>query len=189
MSAAGRYTCRSNDDETSCDLIVYIKNRFLRGLEDVSVDQGQKAKFECQMADKEAKVVWFVRGDRVLEGVDEKYDVKVLKNGVRQLIINDCQLLDAGDVKCQCQDLKTEAKLEVKAKEEPPEVKAKEDQEDAEGKLRGKYKGEEKSRNGHISPRIISPCLCEIQDHIFVPLLASAAKTQRCIFAHSVLSR
>ena len=143
MSAAGKYTCRSNDDETSCDLLVYLKNRFLKGLKDVSLDQGQNALFECQMADKEAKVVWYVKGERVLEGVDDKFEVKVLKGGVHQLVINDCQVLDQGDVQCKCQDLKTEAKLEVKVKEEPPKVEAKEEQEDDDARIRGKYKGEE----------------------------------------------
>ena len=142
LNAAGKYKCTTHDDETECELIVYVKNRFLRALEDLTVDEGKAALFECQMADKEAKVVWYVKGDRVLEGVDDKFEVKVLANGVHQLVINDCRELDAGDVRCQCGDLKTEAALKVKVKEKPPKVEVDKDQEDADGKLRGKYKGE-----------------------------------------------
>ncbi len=142
MSAAGKYKCTTNDDETECDLIVYLKNRFLKGLEDVELDEGSNALFECQLADKEAKVVWYHKGERILQGVDEKFDIKVLANGVHQLVINDCKEIDIGDVRCQCQDLKTEAKLNVKVKEKPPkvEVEPEPEEEDA-GRIKGKYKG------------------------------------------------
>jgi len=144
MSAAGRYKCTTEDDQTECDLIVYLKNRWLKGLEDQSVDQGSNALFECKLADKEAKVVWFFKGERVLdlEGLDDKLEVKALGDGRHQLVVNDCQGLDEGDVRCECQDLKTEAKLAVKIKEEKPEVKVEPEQEDDEARIRGRYKGE-----------------------------------------------
>ena len=69
-----------------------------------------------------------------------RYEVKVLGEGVHQLIINKCAVLDAGKVECTCADLKTNAKLEVKKKEEKPEVDA-DDGDSEDGRLKGKYKG------------------------------------------------
>lgn len=72
MSAAGKYKCATRDDQTECELTVYMKNKFLRQLEDVTVSETVSAMFECQMADAEAKVVWYHKGERILEGHDEK---------------------------------------------------------------------------------------------------------------------
>ena len=45
----------------------------LKELEDVSVAETEMATFECQMSDAEANVVWYHKGDRILEGIhDEK---------------------------------------------------------------------------------------------------------------------
>ncbi len=49
MGAAGRYKCTTEDDETSCDLTVYLKNKWLKKLENVSLKEGQAALFECQV--------------------------------------------------------------------------------------------------------------------------------------------
>ena len=64
MAAAGQYKCTTADDETVCDLIVYLKNAVKKQLEDKTVDEGENALFECQMVDKEAKVVWYHKGER-----------------------------------------------------------------------------------------------------------------------------
>lgn len=100
MSAAGRYKCTTKDDETSCELTVYMKNRFLEPLKNVSLKEGKNALFECKMTDKEAKVVWYHLDERILEGIDdEKYDIKVLGEGRHQLIINSCKVSDIGEVR------------------------------------------------------------------------------------------
>ena len=140
MSAAGKYKCTTNDDETTCELLVYLKNKVLRGLEDKSVWQGESVTFECQFADETAKPTWYWRGERVLDITDEKYEIKKLEKGVHQLIIHDCKVEDFGKVECCVADLKTVATLEVKKKEEKPKIEA-EDQEDDSGRIKGKYKG------------------------------------------------
>ena len=142
MSAAGKYKCTSNDDETSCELSVYLKNRWLKELQNVTIKESENALFECQVADHEAKVVWYHKGDRILDMADltDKYEVKNLGGGVHQLIINDCLLHEAGDIKAVCGDLETKASLEVKKKEKKPEVSV-DDQDSEDGKMKGKYKG------------------------------------------------
>ncbi len=56
------------------------------------------------------------------------------------MIVNEAEVLDQGDVKAVCGDLETQAKLEVKKKEEKPKVET-DDQESDDAKMRGKYKG------------------------------------------------
>ncbi len=43
--------------------------------------------------------------------------------------------------RCECQELKTTAGLEVKAKESKPKITAEAEQETAEGKFRGRHGG------------------------------------------------
>ena len=72
MAAAGKYKCTTHDDETSCDLLVFMKNKFLKGLEDKTVNETESALFECQMVDAEAKVTWYHKGERILDIEEEK---------------------------------------------------------------------------------------------------------------------
>ena len=73
LAAEGKYKCASHDDSTECELTVYPRNKVLKELEDVSVAETEMATFECQMSDAEANVVWYHKGDRILEGIhDEK---------------------------------------------------------------------------------------------------------------------
>ena len=81
--------------------------------------------------------------NRILEGIDERFEIKVLADGVHQLVINDCATVDAGEIKCAAGDVKTTAKLGVNRKEQPPKVDGDGDQEDADGRIKGKYKGKE----------------------------------------------
>jgi len=65
-----------------------------------------------------------------------------MEKGVHQLIINQCTIEERNsEVRCNCTDiLKTSAKLHVNKKEAKPEVEVG-DQDAADGKVRGKYKG------------------------------------------------
>lgn len=139
MTAAGKYKCTTRDDETQCELIVYLKNKWLKKLENKSVWVNESVCFECQLADVNAKVTWYFKNDRLLDMPNDKYEIKVLGEGVHQLIINDCQIEDMNRVEAHCVDLKTIANLEVKKKEEKPKVDV-EDQDADGGKVRGKYK-------------------------------------------------
>ena len=61
---------------------------------------------------------------------------------MHQLIINQCTLEERhSEVRCNCTDIiKTSAKLNVNKKEAKPEVEVG-DQDAADGKVKGKYKG------------------------------------------------
>ncbi len=54
-----------------------------------------------QLADADAKVVWYHKGERILDmpGLSEKLEVKALAKGVHQLIINDCLTIDEGEIR------------------------------------------------------------------------------------------
>ena len=78
--------------------------------------------------------------DKLETNIPSRYEIKRLDNGVHQLIIRNCEVLDLGKVECVCVDLKTNATLEVKRKETKPEVDG-DDQDDDDGRIKGKYKG------------------------------------------------
>ena len=141
MSAAGKYKCTTEADETTCDLIVYLKNKWIKKLKDVKLKEGQNALFECQLADREAMVAWYYKEERILPGLDEKFEIKTLANGVHQLIINSCVKADKGDVKCVCDDLETKASLDVKRVEKKPKVQVEPKQEEEDATIKGRYKG------------------------------------------------
>jgi hypothetical protein len=71
-----------------------------------------------------------------------RFEIQKMEKGVHQLIINQCTIEERNsEVRCNCTDiLKTSAKLQVNKKEAKPEVEVG-DQDAADGKVRGKYKG------------------------------------------------
>ena len=61
-------------------------------------------------------------------------------NGFHQLIVKNCEMLDASQVSCACMNVKTEAKLAVRKKEGKPEVDV-EDDAAGDGTIKGRFKG------------------------------------------------
>jgi len=64
-SAAGKYKCSTCSDETSCLLKVVNINKFIKDLENLTVFETENAKFECQLVDDEATVIWWYNGKQV----------------------------------------------------------------------------------------------------------------------------
>ena len=61
-------------------------------------------------------------------------------NGFHQLIVKNCEMLDASQVSCACMNVKTEAKLSVRRAEGKPEVEAG-DEAASDGTIKGRFKG------------------------------------------------
>ena len=69
-----------------------------------------------------------------------RYEIKVKGNGFHQLIVKDCEMLDAAQVSCACMSVKTEAKLAVRKKEGKPQVEV-DDDAAGDGTVKGRFKG------------------------------------------------
>ena len=67
LEAEGKFTCKTNTDETECKLRVTPENEFLKGLEDQEVNVKEQVIFECQMGDEEADAEWIIAGQTVTE--------------------------------------------------------------------------------------------------------------------------
>ena len=100
LSAAGKYTAKTNQDETECTLRVVPVNKFLKDLEDQTCQEGDQVIFECQMGDDEAEAEWTVNSVVIQES--ERFQVKRLEKGVHKLIILRARIEDTGDVVCKC---------------------------------------------------------------------------------------
>ncbi|XP_047491377.1 twitchin-like isoform X5 [Penaeus chinensis] len=123
MSNAGFYTCKTNADETTCEVIVQYENKFKKKLQDVTSFERQPANFECELVDPNAPIQWFVNGKEV-----ENSDIFEIKKdrGIHRLIIKECAGEHEGEVKVVCGSLECSCQLSVGEGEKPPSIKPEE---------------------------------------------------------------
>ncbi|KAM4688626.1 obscurin [Discoglossus pictus] len=107
---AADYTCDSGDQQTTATVNVNVL-QFLQTLQSVEAEEGGKAKFCCEVSAKMATVEWR-KGNEKLQA-SAKYEMKQ-EAAVRELIIHDLQLEDAGEYFCIARSKKTSAILNVK---------------------------------------------------------------------------
>merc|ERR1711874_322120 len=86
MSDEGFYTCKTNSDETQCELIVTYENKFKRKLQDTTSIETTETVFEIEMIDHKSEVEWFMKGEKITPS--ERFTMKNMGNGVHRLIIN-----------------------------------------------------------------------------------------------------
>ena len=72
--------------------------------------------------------------------INSRYEIKVMGNGVHQLIVKNCEMVDASQVSCACMNVKTEARLAVRKKEGKPEVEV-DDEAAGDGAIKGRFRG------------------------------------------------
>ncbi|CAH2281870.1 obscurin isoform X12 [Pelobates cultripes] len=104
------YTCDTGDDQTTATVKVNVLE-FLKSLENVAAEEGGTARFCCELSAKTASVEW--RKDAVKLQSNSKYSIKV-NGAVRELIIHNLELEDAGEYICLARSKKTSATLNVK---------------------------------------------------------------------------
>lgn len=123
MDDAGNYTCKTNADETTCELIVQYENKFKKKLQDQMTYEKQPATFEVELVDPNAPLQWFINGKEVTEG--DNYEIQ--KNGaVHRLIIKEAATAHEGEIKAVCGNLETACQLSVGEGEKPPSIKPEE---------------------------------------------------------------
>ena len=86
--------------------------RFLRELEEQTVDEGDNAEFICGIYPSNCQCFWKVNGKDVILG--NKYNVKTSQDGSEHtLVIKDVTEKDAGEVSAVLRDVETNAALFV----------------------------------------------------------------------------
>merc|ERR1712179_787600 len=101
MEDAGCWTCKTNADETVCELIVQYKNSWIKKLEDQTSKEKTETIFQVEMEDhKVTELEWFMQETRI--EASERFEFKYVGKGVHQFIIKETLMEDAGEIECQC---------------------------------------------------------------------------------------
>ncbi|GBN75720.1 Twitchin [Araneus ventricosus] len=120
LTDEGEYTCKTNDDTTTCELIVEPGNKFVKRLKDTSAVEREQVVLEVELQDKKAPAEWFKDGQPIKPSKD--ITIKSLGDGRHQLIISNCKLEDAGEYECRSKELSTSCRLAVGEGEKPPKI-------------------------------------------------------------------
>ncbi|PKK31955.1 obscurin, cytoskeletal calmodulin and titin-interacting RhoGEF, transcript variant X9 [Columba livia] len=112
-SDSDTYTCDIGDAQSRAKLVVQeIPVLFKKELQNEEAKEGKQVKLTCELSKPDTPVKW-MKGDTVLYA-SEKYEFK--QHGtVAELIIRDVKSVDSGDYTCSTGELKTTARVKVKA--------------------------------------------------------------------------
>ncbi|XP_047102318.1 twitchin isoform X3 [Schistocerca piceifrons] len=120
VTDCGMYSCVSNADKTEAELVIQYQNRFNKKLKDTTVVEREKLVLDIELQDQTAPAEWFFNGEPIKES--DRIQIKNLGGGKHQLIFNQVQLDDSGEIRCESGKLSSTAKLTVKKGEEKPVI-------------------------------------------------------------------
>ncbi|XP_072253989.1 obscurin-like protein 1 [Leuresthes tenuis] len=109
---AGEYACESTDDRTSATVTVEIPRvvEFIAELRNITIREGEDAKFKCMVSPADTKLVWRLDGKQV--ALNEH--TVILSNGLcHTLCINNCTVSDSCRVTADAEGTVSEAELQV----------------------------------------------------------------------------
>ncbi|XP_024909236.1 obscurin, partial [Cynoglossus semilaevis] len=110
-SDAGRYTCKTDDSQTSAELIVKAPPvTFKTKLRNLQVEEENNVTLSCELSKSGLAVEWR-KGEEVLKN-NFKYQIKN-RSGCMDLIIKNTQLEDSGLYSCNCGAVKTTANVTI----------------------------------------------------------------------------
>ncbi|KAM6268961.1 obscurin-like protein 1 [Porphyrio hochstetteri] len=108
---AGVYTCLSPHDQMQFDVSVReLQVKFLRGLSDVRVRQGERAVLWCELCKARGDVVWRKDGQVLAPGPRRQM---MAEGRERSLVLSPVEPEDAGEYCCESNDDRTLATLTV----------------------------------------------------------------------------
>ncbi|XP_029139630.1 obscurin [Protobothrops mucrosquamatus] len=108
---SGEYSCIVGDQTTSAMLSVQaLKPEFTQWLKDEKVDEGNTARFRCEVTVPKAAAEWRKDGARM--HTSPKYDIRQ-DGGIHELIIHNLEPQDSGEYSCSVGDQTTSATLSV----------------------------------------------------------------------------
>ncbi|KAG9472593.1 hypothetical protein GDO78_018425 [Eleutherodactylus coqui] len=107
---AADYTCDTGDQQSTSTVKVNVL-KFVKNLQNVEAEGGGTARLRCEVSAKMASVEWWKGGEKLQ--ANHKYEM--CQDGtMRELIIHDLELEDAGEYTCTARSQRTSASLTVK---------------------------------------------------------------------------
>ncbi|KAM3929260.1 obscurin, partial [Leptodactylus fuscus] len=106
---AAEYTCDSGDQQTTCTVKVNVL-QFVKNLQNVEAEEGGTAHLRCEVSAKMASVEWWKGGEKLQ--ANHKYEMRQ-DGAVRELIIKNLELEDAGEYTCTARSKRSSASLSV----------------------------------------------------------------------------
>lgn len=95
-------------------------NKFNKKLKDTTATEREKVILEVEVADQTAATDFFLNGQPIKPS--ERIEIKNLGGGKHQLIFNNIELTDQGEIKCKSGKLKSTCHLTVNKGESKPQI-------------------------------------------------------------------
>lgn len=118
VTDAGQYSCVSNADKTQGEIVINYQNKFNKKLKDTVAVEREKLVLEIELQDQTAPAEWKFNGEPIVPS--EKVEIKNLGGGKHQLIFNNLDLTDDGEISVDSGKLNSSCKLTVQKGESKP---------------------------------------------------------------------
>lgn len=118
VSDAGQYSCVSNADKTEAELIINYQNKFNKKLKDTVAIEREKLVLEVELQDQTAPAEWKFNGEPIVQ--NDRVEIKNLGGGKHQLIFNNLEMANQGEISVDSGQLSSSCKLTVQKGESKP---------------------------------------------------------------------
>lgn len=120
VSDAGQYACVSNADKTEAEIVINYLNKFNKKLKDTAAIEREKLVLDIELQDQTAPVVWKFNGKPIVP--DGRIEIKNLGGGKHQLVFNNLELADSGEITAESGQLSSSMHLNVQKGETKPQI-------------------------------------------------------------------
>lgn len=120
VTDAGQYSCVSNADKTQAEIIINYQNKFNKKLKDTVAVEREKLVLEVELQDQTAPAEWKFNGEPIVPS--DRVEIKNLGGGKHQLVFNNIELTDDGEITCESGKLSSSCKLTVHKGESKPKI-------------------------------------------------------------------
>lgn len=120
VTDAGQYSCVSNADQTKAELVINYQNKFNKKLKDTVAVEREKLVLEVELQDQTAPADWKFNGEPIVP--NERIEIKNLGGGKHQLIFNNLEMADNGEITVDSGKLNTSCQLTVQKGESKPAI-------------------------------------------------------------------
>lgn len=120
VSDAGQYSCVSNADKTEAEIIINYQNKFNKKLKDTVAVEREKLVLDIELQDQTAPAEWKFNGEPIVPS--DRVEIKNLGGGKHQLVFNNLEMADSGEISVDSGKLSSSMKLEVQKGESKPQI-------------------------------------------------------------------
>lgn len=120
VSDAGQYSCVSNADKTEAELVINYQNKFNKKLKDTVAIEREKLVLDIELQDQTAPAEWKFNGEPIVPS--DRIEIKNLGGGKHQLIFNNLELADSGEISVDSGKLSSSCQLTVQKGESKPHI-------------------------------------------------------------------